>query len=529
MHFLDGQAGGERLFCQVRQATIQFAIPLSNACWLIVLDDGSVCPVDERGSASPARWRLPSAPVFGGLHRNVPVVVCESGALVKLEADGTKETRINCTVAGGCMAGAVLVVLSSKAAAAPIVFNLEDEKLVPRMLSPGAPPLSAAYVFLGPGAAAGESLFTAIGVPLVAVSKSLVVWPSISAASLAIACHSDRPDAVQDAVQALAAQAVVHEKLKEQHKRASEALTELNQALQAKNKLIGSLEIAFGEDGSIGLRATIRNPSDVDLSSRWTVCVSWGGRRMYCVPLLRGVKKGSSAVVFFPDLVLDSFCTTQTKLWLVHSQPSPQADANGLPRVRFVAGRRLSVLLHTASFGALDLCWVSQRHAAVSRAVAPVIPLSLCRMHDVPRVREQQQPFMFRLMLNTEYLNGLASTNLDSAFGTTVYTRKNEFLYFLVLFFSSSSLVVRAVGGGGGLSEVQISVQSSLCEAIALRAALALRMASRLSETARAKNHDWRAHRAQLAALLQRLSEGDKEGDVLQIYTDLRRIAAAIL
>jgi hypothetical protein len=503
-------ARGVRLLSKTPSNVVAAAQMPSDGRWLCVMSDGAVHFATLSGLGAEV-CKLSSAAVFVGSVLDMPVLVCESGTVLQVQQGAVIERHLGCQVASCSLAGSALVVLSPDALAPPLVVDLaaEGEELVPRMISADTPGLVAVHAH----AIEDGKAVVVLGVPSVAAGLSLLVRRFSSAAALSVTCRrGDCTDSVRDAVQALAEQAAVHERLKEQHIAANARLVELNQAVHLRDQIAGTAELAVNEDGSIGLRATIRNLSAFEISTRWSVCLTLGARRVHFLPLLRGIKKGCYAVVSCPDVVFDSYCALDARLWLVHSFADESPDLHWLPSVRFHAGRNLSVLLHSVSFNPLDLCWIP-RNPNQMRATAPKRPSAwACRVHAQSRRSGDdggEQRTTFRLVLNNQHLEGcnLVTGALESPFG------------------AGGSLTVRP--SGAGVSEVMLTLQSAhIGEAVALRAAIARRIASRVSESAKARNSDWRGHRAALAALAHRI---DAKEHPMQIHADLRQILASIL
>lgn len=507
---LDGRVGSQ--IFSVKCSEVCLVVPLNDGRWLAGFSNQSIGYISSNGVSSEPLPMVPSRLVFLDVcgRDNSVIAVCESGAVMLFGGNGGSESRSvkernagfgirRCSLAGSC-----LVVLPVDEFAPPVVFDLTDDNFVPRMLSVGTPALAAVHA-----TPSGGGGFIVLGQSAFDSGPSLLVRPVVAVASLAVACGSDRTDSVRDAVQALAAQTSVQESLKSRHAVANARLAELNQAVLVKDKITGTIELGLSEDGSVGLRATIRNLSEFELSTQWSCCMALGNKQVHSIPLLRGVKKGSSTVVIVPNVELDSYTALTVKLWIVHRDFS-SAEPQGafIPSARFIPARNMSMLLHATSLNPLDLCW-TPRNPGQARATAVKKPSPSCHLHHVHHTDEQRTTF--RMVLNTQHLegSGLSSTLLDSAFGT------------------SGSIVVRPAGAGG-LSEILLSVNTSSPEALSLRAAIARRLAARLSEGTKSKNHDWRNHRNQLLALAQRLEEEDAEANVAQIYEDLRKIGTLL-
>jgi hypothetical protein len=489
------------------------------AYYLVERIDGSVCLLTEKGSVCAPLCQLPCKAVFLGLCRvaakdsrdNAVLVVCESGAAyLWRENEKVKEMHLGSAVASCSVTNNVLVVCPLDALSPPLVFDLADERFVPRMMSADTPALRA--VLATTTKAGLVSVFGMSGV----LSGVMVSRSFVAVSQLAVACRvADRVDSVRDAVQMIARQSVMSDELKEQHALANARLVEINQAVRmlatAKDKLVANSELCMNDDGSVSLKIAMRNGSEHYLSASWCVVVLFGNT-VYSLPLLRGLKKGSLAVTAVPNVTFESYRAVEARVWLVHAFFSAQTS-NHKACVRFAEERNLSLFLHSVTFNPWDLCWSPRTHATV-RTRAAKSPLSCCRIHSPIRsLIGDQQRSSFRIVLNSEYVDGalVLAGSFDSVFGTNV-------------------TVTIKPAQVAGLTELIVNVGTSSPEAFALRAGMVRRFIARIPEAARSKpsHNDWRNYRNQLTSLLNRL-ENVSIHELPELYAELRRLPASIL
>lgn len=438
---------------------------------------------------------------------NAVVAVWSSGDVRVITAEREWTFHAGMAVASGSCWGRVLAVCPSDALAPPVLFDLVPDDLesvpVPRVAAADLP-ACAAVALQGrrlAGLATAEGRF---------VQRTLSPLPQ-----LAVSCESERPgEAVREAVQAMASQAVAQAALRERHARANARLSELNGAVAVTAATLeGAVEVRVQDSGALALAVTLKNGAASNLSSEWHLVVAVGKRQLLSSPLPRGVRAGASASVVLGPLVPDSHAAMTVKVWLMHLSAPESSVGGGGAATRFAVGSDLALALCERRVSPLELCW--ERRGFVRTFFAPP-PRTRCPLHSSPPPPPPASSSLSasrssRLLVNSEYATqgGVVSATYDSAFGSVL------------------SVQVKP-GPAPGLSEVAVACGGSAAEAAAARAAVVAKLLAGVAAESRRSGNDWRTVRAPLAALLQRL-EACSDAELAAVYADLRRLQAKIL